>query len=215
MELSQDRTRPNSTLRDTSFVDFKSHNFHFGITTITPLTTLVILVASTRHALLTSHVYLRLAKRPSAQFANSTNKVLRFKNALQASECYSPTSIQARVLVKQASVATYLTRFAVEFFPYDLLNARKQRNYYQQATYEDNFSTCPQPRILFWFTSSNFLKRHVLLKYWLLRPFSTRKPHVKAVPLKDYFTQRKQYRCGARHCGSKTLKLLPLKSFLR
>ncbi len=38
-----------------------SHNFHFGITTITPLITLVILVTSTQHA-----VSLRLAKRPSA-----------------------------------------------------------------------------------------------------------------------------------------------------
>ncbi len=41
---------------------------------------------------------------------------------------------------------------------------------------------------LFWFTSNAFLKRPVLLKYWLLRPFSTRKPHAKAVPSKDYFT---------------------------
>ncbi len=39
----------------------------------------------------------------------------------------------------------------------------------------------------FWFTSNAFLKRPVLLKYWLLRPFSTRKPHAKAVPSKDYF----------------------------
>ncbi len=99
------------------------------------------------------------------------NKVLRFKNALQASECYSPTSIQARVLVVQASVAAYLTRFAVEFFSYDSLNARKQRNYYQRTTYKDNFAMCPPPRILFWFTSSGLLKRPVLLKYWLLRPF--------------------------------------------
>jgi hypothetical protein len=42
----------------------------FVVITITPLTTLVILVASTWHAHLTSRVSLRLAKRPSAQFAN-------------------------------------------------------------------------------------------------------------------------------------------------
>ncbi len=41
---------------------------------------------------------------------------------------------------------------------------------------------------LFWFTSNAFLKRPVLLKYWLLHPFSMRKPHAKAVPSKDYFT---------------------------
>jgi hypothetical protein len=40
----------------------------------------------------------------------------------------------------------------------------------------------------FWFTSNTFLKRPILLEYWLLRPFSTRKPHAKAVPSKDYFT---------------------------
>ncbi len=42
------------------------------------LTTLIILVASTRHAHLTTCVSLRLAKRPSAQFANSQT---RFKNS--------------------------------------------------------------------------------------------------------------------------------------
>jgi hypothetical protein len=41
---------------------------------------------------------------------------------------------------------------------------------------------------LFWFTSDAFLKRPILLTYWLLRPFSMRKSHVKAVPRKDYFT---------------------------
>ena len=33
-----------------------------------------------------------------------------------------------------------------------------------------------------------FLKRPVLLKYWLLCPFSTRKLQAKAVPRKDFFT---------------------------
>ncbi len=39
----------------------------------------------------------------------------------------------------------------------------------------------------FWFTSNAFLKRPVSLKYWLLHPFSTWKPHAKAVPRKDCF----------------------------
>ncbi len=39
----------------------------------------------------------------------------------------------------------------------------------------------------FWFTSNAFLTRPILLKYWLLHPFSTRKPHAKAVQSKDYF----------------------------
>jgi hypothetical protein len=106
-----------------------------------------ILVTSTQHALRTLSVSLRLAKRPSAQFANSTNhkfstnkvlrtriyeqgsmnKVLRFKNALQASECYNPTSIQARVLVIQASIAAYLTRFAIDFFSLQFAQCKKTR----------------------------------------------------------------------------------------
>jgi hypothetical protein len=39
--------------------------------------------------------------------------------------------------------------------------------------------------------SKAFLKRPVLLKYWLLCPFSTRKPHAKAVPSKDYFMHQR------------------------
>ncbi len=129
-----------------------------------------------------------------------TNKNLQSENALQALECYSPTSIQVRVLVVQASVLAYLQDSPSRSFSYDLRNGRKQEHNYQQATNEDNFSTCPPPRILFWFTSSGFLKRPVLLKYWLLCPFfyeesmcksSTLKGLLyaaKAVPSKDYFT---------------------------
>jgi hypothetical protein len=43
-------------------------------------------------------------------------------------------------------------------------------------------------QIFFWFTSNPFLQRPVSSKYWLLHPFSTRKPHAKAVTSKDYFT---------------------------
>ncbi len=101
----------------------------------------------------------------------STNKVLRTRTTFKRRSRYSPTSSQGRVLVKQASVAPYLTRFAVEFFFLRVAKREKTKNYYRRATYKDNFSTFPQPRILFWFTSSGFLKRPILLKYWLLRPF--------------------------------------------
>jgi hypothetical protein len=112
------------------------------------------------------------------------NKVLRFKNALQALECYSPTSIQARVLVVQASVVAYLQDSPSRYFSYDSRNARKRENNYRRATYEANFSTCPPPRILFWFTSSDFLKRPVLLKYWLLRPFFYKEATCKSSTIK-------------------------------
>ncbi len=127
------------------------------------------------------------------------NKVPQTRTTFKRWSLYSPTSSQGRVLVEQGSVAAYLTRFAVDFFSYNSLNARKRKKYYQWATYEDNFSTFPQPRILFWFTSSGFLKRPVSLKYWLLHPFfykeatcksSTVKGLLyaaKAVPSKDYF----------------------------
>jgi hypothetical protein len=84
-------------------------------------------------------------------------------------------------------------------FPLICSMQENKTKYYQRAMYEDNFSTFPQPRIRFWITSSGFLKRPVLLKYWLLRPFfykeatcknSTVKGLLytaKAVPSKDYF----------------------------
>ncbi len=114
-------------------------------------------------------------------------------------ECYSPTSSQARVLVVQASVAAYLTRFADDFFSYDLLNARKQRNDYRRATYEDNFSRVLNQELFFCSRVAGFASNPSCLKYWLLRPIiykeatcdgSTVKglPYpVKAVPSKDYF----------------------------
>ncbi len=124
------------------------------------------------------------------------NKVLRFKNTLQALECYTPTSIQARILVIQAPIAVYLTRFAVEFFSYDLLNARKQKNYYWQATYKDNFSTHPQPRIPFWFTSSGFLKRPV--SFEVLAPTTNF--------LRGSHMQRQYHKRTTLHSKSSTIK---------
>ncbi len=50
------------------------------------------------------------------------------------------------------------------FFSYDLLNARKQRNDYWRATYEDNLSRVLKQEIFFWFTSSGFCKRPILFK---------------------------------------------------
>ncbi len=126
----------------------------------------------------------QLTRIPQTRFyeQGSMNKVLRIRTAFKRQSCYSPTSSQGRVLVGQASVVAYLTRFAVKFISYNLLNVRKLKNYYQRATYEDNFLLFPQPRILFLFMSSGFLMRPISLKYWLLRPFSTKKPHAKAVP---------------------------------
>jgi hypothetical protein len=43
-------------------------------------------------------------------------------------------------------------------------------------------------RLFFLFTSNAFLQRPLSSKYLLLCPFSTRKPHAKVVPSKDYIT---------------------------
>ncbi len=129
-----------------------------------------------------------------------TNKALQYKNALQALEPLQPYFKSSEGISHTSLHRGVLTKFAIEMFPYDSRNARKQENYYRRATYKDNFATCPQPRILFWFTSSGFLKRSVSLKYWLLRPLfykeatcesSTIKGLLytaKAVPSKDYCT---------------------------
>ncbi len=116
-------------------------------------------------------------------------------------ECYIPMSSQARVLVVQSSVAAYLQDSPSRFFSYDSLNARKWRNHYQRATYEDNFSHVLNQEFLFFGSRvAGFASNPSCLKYWLLRPFfyeditcegSTGKglPYAaKAIPSKDYFT---------------------------
>ncbi len=118
----------------------------------------------------------------------------------QASECYSLTSSQARVLVVQASVTAYLQDSPSRFFSYDLLNARKQRKHYWWATNKDNFSCVLNQEFPFFDSRVvGFTCDPSHLKYWLLRPFfykeaicegSTGKglPYAaKAVPAKDYF----------------------------
>jgi hypothetical protein len=99
------------------------------------------------------------------------NKILQFKNALQALECYSPTSIQARVLVVQASVAGYLTRFAIDFFC-TICSTQENK---EITTNEPRMRTTFQPvlnqEFLFGSRVAVFLRDLSCLMYWLLRPF--------------------------------------------
>jgi hypothetical protein len=77
---------------------------------------------------LTLRVYLRLANRPSAQFANSTNKnnlqaLVTATALLQVKEGYQPNKPCCDVPNK----------ISHRIFFHDLLNARKQKKYYRQA----------------------------------------------------------------------------------
>jgi hypothetical protein len=49
------------------------------------------------------------------------------------------------------------TRFTIEIFFYKLLNARKQKKYYQQATYKEELSMFPQPSTVLVFQEINHL----------------------------------------------------------
>ncbi len=124
-----------------------------------------------------------------------------YKTPFQASECYSPTSSQARVLVVQASVAAYLQDSPSGFFSYNFLNVRKQRNHYWRAKYDDNFARVLNQEFLFFGSRvAGFASNPSHLKYWLLCPFFYKEaickgspgkglPYAaKAVPAKDYFT---------------------------
>jgi hypothetical protein len=119
---------------------------------------------------------------------------VRTRTPFKRRKCYSPTSRQARVLVVQASVMAYLQDSPSRFFSYDSLNARKQRCSYRQATYKGNFSSVLNQEFIFLGSRvAVFTSNPSCVKYWLLRPFSTRKPCAKAVLETDYFMQQKRY----------------------
>ncbi len=120
-------------------------------------------------------------------------KISTDKNAFQALECYSPTSSQVRVLVIQASVAAYLQDSPLRFFSCDLLNTRKQRNSYQRATYEGNFSRVLNQEFLFLFTSSGVHKQPVLCEVLAPASLLYKEATCKGSILKRLLTQRKQY----------------------
>jgi hypothetical protein len=69
----------------------------------------------------------------------------------KSSEGISHTSLRCGILNK----------ICRQFFSYDSLNARKRRNDYQRAMYEDNFSHVLNQEFFFWFTSSGFCKQTV------------------------------------------------------
>jgi hypothetical protein len=134
------------------------------------------------------------------------------KNNLQALEPLQ-LYLKSRKGISQTSLRrSVLNKICRRFFFLYLLNARKRENYYQRATYEDNFSKFSQPRIFFWFTINGSLKRPAWLKYWLLRPFFYKEATCKSstvkgllyaanvVPSKDYFTHLTLKNARKGHC---------------
>jgi hypothetical protein len=123
------------------------------------------------------------------------------KTPFQVSECYSPTSSQARVLVVQASVVAYLQDLPLRFFPTICLTQENEEittDELRTRTTSHMYST--KNSLFFGSRVAGFAINLSCLKYWLLHPFfykeaackgSTIKglPYTaKAVPAKDYFT---------------------------
>jgi hypothetical protein len=115
-------------------------------------------MASTRHAQLTSRVYLRLAIRPSAQFANlltrTTSKqqgpLLPFFKSRKGISC---TNLHPCILRARSTVV---------FFPTTCSMQETKKNYYQQATYKDQI-----PMVLNEAPHSSFKKLIVLMSLLL------------------------------------------------
>ncbi len=72
-----------------------------------------------------------------------------------------------------------LNKIHRQFFSFNSLNARKQRNNYQRATYEDNFSHVLNQEFFFWFTSSGFCKQTVLFEVLAPRSFFLQGSHMQ------------------------------------
>ncbi len=129
----------------------------------------------------------------------STYKNSMNKNDLQASEPLQPY-FKSRKGISQTSLRRgVLNKICRQFLFLWFAQREKAKKILPTSYVWGNLSTFPQPRILFWFTSSGFCKRPVSLKYWLLCPFffkettcksSTVKGLLytaKAVSSKDYF----------------------------
>ncbi len=120
-------------------------------------------------------------------------KISMYKTPFQASECYSPTSSQARVLVVQASIAAYLQDLPSRIFSYNSLNARKRRNHFVDVLRTRTTSHVSSTKNSLFFGSrvAGFASNPSCLNIGSCVPFSTRKPQAKGVPEKDYLIAKK------------------------
>ncbi len=106
------------------------------------------------------------------------------KNDLQASEPLQPY-FKSRKGISQTSLrCSVLNKICHQFFSPTICSTRENKKLLLTSYVRDNFSMCPRPRILFWFKSSSFLKRPVLLKLWLLHPFFYKEATCKSSTIK-------------------------------
>ncbi len=154
---------------------------------------------------------LRSAKRPRTQFANSPKykykvpkvqvfqntsflQTSTYKNALQASEVLQPIFKASKGISRTSLHHGVLTRFAVKVFFPTICSMGESKEFIQTSYVWEQLFKCLLPRIPFFGSQVVvFTSNPSCVKYWLLCPFSTRKPCLKAVPETDSFTQQKQY----------------------
>ncbi len=119
--------------------------------------------------------------------------VLRYKNALQALELLQPY-FKSRKEISQTSlrrgVFNKIRRF---FFPSNCSMQENKKSTTNELCTRTTFQRFLNQEFFFGSQVAVFSKDPFCWSIGSYVPFSTRKPHAKAVPEKDYFTQQKQY----------------------
>ncbi len=164
----------------------KSYNFLFGIFIRLLLPSLIVTSSQVRVGmplpLLSCYLWLG-ARKPTTQLYNS-GMVSRYYLGWPFLHLHRENSAS-----KNLQWETQWPKCCLYETPYIAAPIRETGDIIARTPLYTRLPTdAPTRTRFFWFMSNTFLKKPVSLKYWLLRPFSTRKPHAKAVPSKDYFT---------------------------
>ncbi len=109
----------------------------------------------------------------------STNKVLQTRTTFKHWSRYSPTSSQGRVLVKQASVAAYLTRFAIIFSPTIHSMQENKEITTNELCMRTTFQRVLNQEFFFGSQVVVFSRDPSCLKCWLLHPCFLRGSHMQ------------------------------------
>ncbi len=145
---------PTSNLKLMMSFLVSHHQYYFQ------LLKLLILVALTRHAALNLACLLEVGQQ--AQYTISkffqTRTTIKLKNDPQVLGTGTAfLSSQGRYQLHETPLGTSRARNAVDFFSYELLNARNKKKSYQRATYENKISTFCQRSAPFCFQETHRL----------------------------------------------------------